>query len=371
MSLNHARRVDCDSNASAARGPADIVDAGTLRHFPELVQQLGGDPNLLLRRARIDPAVFSNAGSVVEFHSVLQVLQDAAEELGCPDFGLRLAVMQGGNRSIGPVGVVMKNSKTLGQAIGYCAKNTHAYCRATRVRFEPDRANHLLLLRLEITLDRIPDKRQGVEHACMLANLNMSEITGGAVRVRKVLFSHAPQSSLKTYRTFFGCEVLFGQKADGVLLTENDLMRPVVDPDSRVYEMATSFIETRYPESEAPIHARVRGFIHLYLGGKDCTSERIAAELCLHPRTLQRRLRAEGTSFEDIKDEVRRDVALRYIRKGDMPLKRLAEKLGYAETSVLSRSCYRWFSATPRQLRMRLQSDVSTPAHGAEVRSEP
>jgi AraC-like DNA-binding protein len=73
----------------------------------------------------------------------------------------------------------------------------------------------------------------------------------------------------------------------------------------------------------------------------------------MHPRTLQRRLRSEGRSFESIKDEVRRDVALRYLRQGDMPLTRVAEKLGYAETSVLSRSCYRWFEASALQLRRR------------------
>ena len=91
--------------------------------------------------------------------------------------------------------------------------------------------------------------------------------------------------------------------------------------------------------------------VEQYIGSKDCTNERIAAEFCMHPRTLQRRLRAEGTSFEDIKDEIRRDLALRYIQNGDMPLKRVAERLGYAETSVLSRSCFRWFSVSPSELR--------------------
>ena len=333
------------------RGSPETVDAVSLRRFPELVRQLGGDPDLILRQAQVDPELVSQESGSIEYRALLSAMQLAAETLDCPDFGLRLAVLQGGNKSIGPIGVVMKNSSTLGQAIGYCAKNIHAYSVATRVRFEPDRPNHRLLVKLEMLLERAPDKRQAVEHALMLASLNMRELTGGGARVRKVLFTHEPQASTRVYRQYFNCDVVFGEKVDGLILTEDDLLCPVVDPDSRVYEMATTFIESRFPYAEASIQSRVRSLVEQYIGGKECTNERIAAEFCMHPRTLQRRLRAEGTSFEDIKDEIRRELALRYIQNGDMPLKRVAEKLGYAETSVLSRSCFRWFSVSPSELR--------------------
>lgn len=333
------------------RASPETVDIDSLRGFPELVRQLGGDPELVLRSAQIDPSLLDTHGGTIEYRALLNAMQFAAEALDCPDFGLRLAVAQGGNKSIGPIGVVMKNSTTLGQAIGYCAKNIHAYSLATRVRFEPDRPNHRLLVKLEILLERAPDKRQAVEHALMLASLNMRELTGGGVRVRKVLFAHEPQASTRVYRQYFNCDVVFGEKVDGLILTEDDLLCPVVDADSRVYEMATTFIESRFPYAEASIQARVRSLVEQYIGGKECTNERIAAEFCMHPRTLQRRLRAEGTSFEDIKDEIRRELALRYIQNGDLPLKRVAEKLGYAETSVLSRSCFRWFAVSPSELR--------------------
>ena len=71
----------------------------------------------------------------------------------------------------------------------------------------------------------------------------------------------------------------------------------------------------------------------------------------MHPRTLQRRLREEGTSFEDIKDDVRRDAAARYLSQSDIPLTRVAALLGYSESSVLARSCKRWFDNSPRKVR--------------------
>ncbi|MBL8267088.1 AraC family transcriptional regulator [Steroidobacter sp.] len=332
-----------------------IVDVNALRGFPELVWELGGDSAALLRLAGIEPDLLDKRGASIEFRSLLRLMQVAAEELSCPDFGLRFANRQGGNKAIGPIGVVMKNSKTLGQAIGYCAKNLHAYSTATRVRFQPDRTKHVLTVRLQILLDNVEDKRQAVEHALLLASHNILEITAGTARVRKILLSHPPHSKQVNYRAYFGCEVLFEQEVDGLMLTEGDLLQQVVDPDERVYEMATAFIDERYPKEEGSIQGRVRRLILLHLGSGECTNERIAAELCMHPRTLQRRLRAEGTSFDDIRDELRREVAYQYIQNCDLPLKQLAEKLGYADASILSRSCYRWFSVSPQQLRTRLR----------------
>ena len=339
----------------ATRGDAhcDVVHSDAIRFLPELVSSLGGDTEKLLRKARIDPLIAGKRESILEYRSMIHLLELAATELNCPNFGLRLAALQGGPRVMGPIGVVMKNSKTLGQALGYCAKQIRAYSVAARVRFVPDHPNHKLFVGLEILVDGSSSHTQVVEHGLALANLNVMDITGGAARVRAVSFRHTPVSAMSVYRAAFGCEVLFGQNVDGIILTEQDLLCPILNPDEQVYEMATCFIADRYPPSTPPMRARVRNLISRYLDSEDCNNERIAAELCVHPRTLQRRLKYEGRTFESIKDEVRREAALRYLQQLDIPLTQVAEKLGYAEQSVLSRSCYRWFSASPRELRER------------------
>lgn len=351
--MSAVRPSQTDDPAAREEARFDIVHADALRFFPELVRDVGGDPDALLRSARIDPQILTHRGSILEYRAMVNLFEIAAAELRCPDFGLRLAALQGGTRVMGPIGVVMKNSQTLGQALGYCARQIQAYSLATRVRFRPDRANHKLFVGLEILLDGLADKSQVIEHGLLLAALNVIDITGGTARVRQVSFRHMPLSTAAVYQGAFGCEVLFGAAADGIVFEEQDLLCPVIDPDEQVYEMATSFIANHYPPGTPPMNARVRALIGRYLGTEDCTNERIAAELCMHPRTLQRRLKCEGKSFESIKDEVRQEVAMRYLQRADMPLTQVAEKLGYAEQSVLSRSCYRWFAASPRELRER------------------
>lgn len=114
--------------------------------------------------------------------------------------------------------------------------------------------------------------------------------------------------------------------------------------------------------------AQVRSFIVRLLVEGDCTHKRVAAALGLHPRTLQRRLREEGESFQSIKDGVRREVALRYLQQPDASLVRLTEILGYSETSVLSRSCNRWFATSPRRLRGTV-TQAALPADAPPVRA--
>jgi AraC-like DNA-binding protein len=97
----------------------------------------------------------------------------------------------------------------------------------------------------------------------------------------------------------------------------------------------------------------VRGVILHALGTENCSNELVASELHLHPRTLLRRLKDEATSFQAVKDAVRRDAALYYLQRTKLDLTQIAQKLGYAEHSVLTRSCVRWFSASPRQVRSR------------------
>jgi AraC-like DNA-binding protein len=333
-----------------AQGDAefDLVHADTLRFFPEVVAELGGDPAALLREAGLDRV---GDGAAVRFRAVAALLELAAARLQAPDFGMRLAMRQGGARAFGPMGVVMANSNTLGEALDYVTKHVQAYTLAARICLEHERESRRVAMTLEILLDRLPHRQQAIEQALLLGRLNAAESTGGLARVREVRLRHRPLSPLRLYRDRFGCEVRFDQEMDALVFGEQDLQAPVVDPDVQLYEMATCFIDAKFTRVAPPMHARVRGLILQHLGGARCTNEQVAAELALHPRTLHRRLREEGTSFEAIKDEVRRDQALRYLQDGDLPLTRIAEKLGYAETSVLSRSCFRWFAASPRQLR--------------------
>jgi AraC-like DNA-binding protein len=96
---------------------------------------------------------------------------------------------------------------------------------------------------------------------------------------------------------------------------------------------------------------RVRAAIQQTLGTAPTNITTVAALLSLHPRTFQRRLAAEETSFATLLDDVRRHAARRYLTGTDLPLTQVAGLLNFSEQAALTHSCRRWWSATPTAVR--------------------
>jgi AraC-like DNA-binding protein len=330
-----------------------LVRADALRSFKDLVASLGGDSGALLRKSQIDPAILDDRNSVIPHRKMVQLLERASVELDRPDFGMRLAAMQEGAKVFDPLDIAVRNSPTLGEAYRYCADHVHAYSTAAQICLEKT-DDHRVFMRFEILLARLSQQRQVMEHSLARVQHATLAISRGQARAREVWFTHEPLAPMAAYRTHFNAILRFGQSMNGLFFIEEDFDRPIPDTDPLLYEIATGFIDHRFPSSAVSLSTRVHSIIARLLVEGNCTHERVTAALGLHPRTLQRRLRDEGESFESIRDSVRRDVALRYLRQPNVPLVRVTEILGYSETSVLSRSCHRWFSASPRQLRNEL-----------------
>src|SRR5262245_45422287 len=82
---------------------APMVRVDSLRKFPDIVSRLGGNARELLAQAQIDPAVLNKRHAVIPYRSLVHLLERAAAELACPEFGMRLAAAQGGVKILGPL----------------------------------------------------------------------------------------------------------------------------------------------------------------------------------------------------------------------------------------------------------------------------
>jgi len=80
--------------------------------------------------------------------------------------------------------------------------------------------------------------------------------------------------------------------------------------------------------------------------------EVIAEELSIHPRALRRRLEAEGTSYRDILAEVRRRLAIEYLRKTNMTNEEIASRLGYSDAANFRHAFLRWTGKSPSGFRV-------------------
>jgi AraC-like DNA-binding protein len=354
------RETQPDSSAVA------MVRSESLRYFDQLVRAMGGDPAALFAAARIHPAIVEQRDQLIAYRQMILLLERAADALACPDFGLQLARRQYAEGILGPLDIAMRNSPTVGEAWRFCAEHVHAYSSGAHVTLAPAAEGRRWLMRFEILVPRVYRQRQAAEHALLISHLATRMFSGGRAVAREVWFAHAPLAGAAAYAEGFGCPIRFAQPCNGLFFDKADFAAPVIDRDERVLELATFFIDARFPAPDAMLRTKVRIAIEQQLGKGMCTQVEVAAALGMHPRTLQRRLRSEGENFEAIKDEVRREAAIRYLRETRLPLKTIAAMLGYSELSVLYRSCHRWFGEPPSTVRQI--SDIAM-LEGREVRS--
>lgn len=113
---------------------------------------------------------------------------------------------------------------------------------------------------------------------------------------------------------------------------------------------------TRVDAAIKLVDARMRGLVIHLLGSERCTNEGVASELGLHARTMHRRLCSEGTSFQRVKNQVRRDLLIHYLDQTDFPIAQISERLGFAEQSAMTRFCRQCLATSPTDRRAGTRS---------------
>ena len=341
----------------ARRGGGDpgLILATVLGGFGELVAELGGDADALMRANRLDPALIAQPDRKLPFDAYARLLETTAAALDCEDFGMRLAGLQNGLSLMGPVGPALGSSQTIGEVFTYGSRHMHIYSSAVHTHLAHDAECNQYLLKFEVLADGVPHRRQVMEQLLAITCDDAIALSGGRARVRELWFAHEALAAADVYRRRYGAPVRFSEPYDAVLFDPADIACKVPTGDKAMLDSLLETISRRYPY-EPRIGARVRQVINRTLHDPDCTRANVAAVLGLHPRTLHRRLREEGKTFETIKDQVRREMAAHYLAESGAPLGDVAARLGFAELATLSRACRRWFGDTPSELRRSLAS---------------
>lgn len=156
------------------------------------------------------------------------------------------------------------------------------------------------------------------------------------------------------YAGAFGCPVLFDQPHDAIVFRRSDLELPLVSANPRVAAMFEDAAEQdlqRYEAAGRGTAAAVRAILEQQLHGDVPDIESVSAALSLSARTLQRRLAHEDVRFSALLDEVRLDMARRYLSAGRATLTEISYLLGFSEPNSFFRSFKRWTGKTPAEFR--------------------
>ncbi|MDX6232967.1 MAG: hypothetical protein QOH68_1967 [Nocardioidaceae bacterium] len=325
-----------------------MIRATNLWGYVDLVRELGGTPERLLSRFDIPAGIEHEDDAFVPFAPFVHLLEASADELGCPDFGLRLSRWQGLD-ILGPIAVIARNAVTLETGLAAIARYLYVHSPSLHLAVEPTAT--ATRYAYEVTELGLPALIQGYELS-MANGARMIRLLGGPdVEPDAVSFLHDQLGPDDAYAEALGCPVRFGQTWCGFELRPDLAGTPIPHADAETRRIATSYLESRYPPSTATLAERVAELTRRLLPTGHCNADEIAGQLNLHPRTLQRRLADEGVRFQDVIDQERKTLAARYLAEPMLHLSQVAGLLGYAEQSTLNRSCRRWFGMTPRQYR--------------------
>ncbi|MFJ8211013.1 AraC family transcriptional regulator [Streptomyces sp. NPDC096033] len=183
-----------------------------------------------------------------------------------------------------------------------------------------------------------------------------SWMVGRRIPLTDASFAYPAPPHRGEYAALFDCPVRFGAERTAAAFDARWLTAPLVRDEPALDAMLrrAPFDLLSRPEYGTTVAEQVRRSLARGLRGAPGLPElgEVAARLAVSPATLRRRLQQEGTSFQRLKDQVRRDAAIAGLAESGEPIAELAARLGFSEDTAFHRAFRRWTGTTPGAYRI-------------------
>jgi len=322
--------------------------------LPQLLRDHGLDPDAFIREQGCDPALFSDPDNTIAFDAVGCLLAHTAAVSGCSLPGLELGRNQG-VAVLGAVGRAMRLAPNLGAALHCMILHMHLHDRGSVpcLWTNDDQA----LFGYTLYCSDVAGTKHIYDGAMAIAYNIIRELAGPRWRAAEVRFFRDRPDDIAPFRDHFKALLRFGEQHAAIVFPKDDLCRPCITADPDRYHAALRDLESLDAATGGGLADKVRRLLlSLFVSGAGITGRApdraaVASLLALHPRTLNRRLRAEGTSFADLLADARYDIARQVLRDTQFPVDDVGYLLGYAETASFIHAFRRWSGTTATRWR--------------------
>lgn len=323
------------------------VRSGVMEGAPELVAELGGDYRALAREAGVPQAPMANPDLPMRVDRFAVFMELAAARLGEPAFGLKLGPRQSLSL-FGPMAPLLGSAATVRGMVLDLADFFPLHTQGTIVGLEPVEGG--LLLTYELSTDAGSQQRQVVE---LGFSVIVREMRRHDPRWKPELVNlrHSSPIDLGWHHRLLGDRLMFNSDRNAILLDADLLARPVAGADPAVHGHLAAQYGSAAKLLEGLEMLQTEALIRTMLPFAPIDLAVAARMLRRSRRTLQRRLSASGTTFEDLRTRVRANLASLYLRESALSVGEIAEILQFSETSALSRFMRRTTGRSPRQIR--------------------
>src|SRR5262245_10753847 len=311
----------------------------------------------LLKRAGLTPEVIADPEERLSVRSQVALLDEAASALKGDRLGFTLAC-EVAPRESGLLYYVMASSQTLGDGLKRVARYSQITTAAVVVRYqEGDR----LIISLSYSgVPRHSDRHQ-IEF-CMFGVLRVCRmLTEQKLIPQHFSIAHHRSEGTSEMARFVGTKVEFGADRDEFVLNADARELPLIHADPYLNNLLLKNCEAALADRRGDVsqlRTRVENAISSLLPHGRVLVEDVARSLGMSKRTLARKLSDEGLNFTEILQQLRRDLAVRYLDDRKLHVSKIAWLLGFNEVSAFTHTFKRWTGKTPSQMRTAAASSV-------------
>jgi len=318
---------------------------GAFTALPALIRGLGTEPHALLASVGLAADALDAPDNRVPYGRLCKLLSSAAEHTQCGHLGL-LAGRLWHLSDLGLLGELVRNAATTGDALQTLIVYQHLNSEGG-LPFMTTRGN-AVDVGYAIYYPGADGTAQMYE-ACLASGMNfMREICGTGWRPAEVLIAHSPPADATPYNSFFKSRTRFNAEYCALRFPTHWLERPIEGADpARLRLLTVQANASGGPDFVQSLYRALRTF--LINGGS--SADDVATMLSLHRRTLNRRLKAQGMTFQHVLDQVRLEVARQLLSNTDLTLDDIAAALGYGGVTQFMRTFHRWTGQTPGRWR--------------------
>lgn len=324
------------------------VRLGPLMGIPPLLREFGQDPQPVFASAGVDLSLCDDPENTVAFTAVGRLLAACVAATGCGHFGLRLG--QGvGLDALGLVGDLARHSASLEQALRNIVLHLHLHDRgAIPTLSVKDTEVHI---GYAIYQPGVEATAQIYDLATRIGYNMLRVLCGPAWQPRRVLLPRTCPADPSPYRSAFGIRPHFGDEQASIVFSARWLAQPIAGADPERYRELTARIQALSPAAGQEVAAQVRRVTCNFLLCGGGSLEAVSDVFSLHPRTLNRQLQGEGTTYRDLRDDCRQALAFQFLSDTALSVAEIAARLDYADAASFTRAFRRWTGVPPAAWR--------------------
>jgi AraC-like DNA-binding protein len=309
-----------------------------------------GSPDRLLRTVGLDRDAVRDPGLRIPYADMMLLSEHAARMTRDTALGLHVGE-QVDHREYGLVGKTVLTSPTLGDALRSLERYLPIWTDVGIFRLMSE--GRSVQFQWHYSSGSLPECRHDCETS-MAAVMGLNRFAAGAPwRPREVWFQHAQPDDTTEYARIFRAPVRFRMPVNALLLDAAILQHPMKTAQPHARRLAMEEAESLLgngPE-DVPVSQKVLTFIRQNLEIGDFGLEAAARHLSLSRRSLQRKLRAESSSYRDLVQQARQDLSQYLLLESPTTATATAYALGYSEPSVFQRAFLRWYGKPPGEYR--------------------